>query len=128
MWERRLYTHLEQSRSGVVGVGIMNHLFGGGVYDGDFNLNPIWDSNWITRAYFIPALHPDPKQIYMIGLGSGSWAWAIVQNTDLEKLTVVEINPAYFKLWPNFPEHETLLTNPKVDLIVDDGRLCDELQ
>jgi spermidine synthase len=116
------YRFIEESRSGVVGVWSPNGLYGGGVYDGRFNLDPLSDSNMITRAYFVPALHPNPKRIYMVGMGSGSWARVLADYPDVEKLVVVEINPAYLSMMRRFPEIGSVLDDPRVKVYVDDGR------
>jgi len=58
----------------------------------------------------------------MIGLGSGSWAQVLANHPQLESLTVVEINPGYLKLISEYPAVRTLLQNPKVHVVIDDGR------
>ena len=97
-------------------------VFGGGIYDGHFNTNLIRDTNLIIRAYFVGALHPAPRKVLMIGLASGSWAQVIASHPAVETMTVVEINPGYTRLVAAYHEVASLLTNPKVDLVVDDGR------
>ena len=37
-------------------------------------------------------------------------------------MTIVEINPGYQQVIASHPEVASLLTNPKVDLVIDDGR------
>jgi spermidine synthase len=58
----------------------------------------------------------------MIGLSSGSWAEVIANNPAVRTLTVIEINPGYLKLIARAPEVASLLVNPKVTIITDDGR------
>jgi spermidine synthase len=58
----------------------------------------------------------------MIGLGSGSWAQVVANQPHVEQLTVVEINPGYLKLIPQYPAVASLLGNPRVRIIIDDGR------
>ena len=58
----------------------------------------------------------------MIGLASGSWAQVIANHADVDKLTIVEINPAYLRLIPQYPQVAGLLHNPKVEIVIDDGR------
>jgi len=116
------YLYLEQSRSGVVGVWPPDLLYGDGVYDGRFSLDPALNSNLITRAYFLPALHPHPRRVFMVGLGSGSWARVLADYPEVEALTVVEINPAYLEVIARFPDIATVLEDPKVKIVIDDGR------
>jgi hypothetical protein len=76
----------------------------------------------IVRAYAMSAFHPAPKQVLTIGLASGSWAQVLAHHPQLEKLTIVEINPGYLEIIPKYPSVASLLTNPKVDMQIDDGR------
>jgi spermidine synthase len=118
------YKYVIQNRSGIIAVeaGKNDTLYGGGVYDGRFNINPVLDSNGITRAYMVAALHPQPEEVLDIGLGSGSWARVIANHAGVKSLTVVEINPGYLKAIKNYPEIATILNDPKIDIHTDDGR------
>jgi spermidine synthase len=46
----------------------------------------------------------------------------IANHSQVEKLTIVEINPSYLRLIPQYPQVAGLLRNPKVEIIIDDGR------
>lgn len=116
------YLFLEESRSGIAGVWPPDWLYGGGVYDGRYNLDPVDNTNLITRAYFLPVLQPDLRRIYMVGLGSGSWARALADYPGVEEIVVVEINPAYVALARRFPEVASVLDDPRVQVVIDDGR------
>lgn len=116
------FCHLLESRSGVIAVDRQGVVFGGGMYDGVFNTSLIGDANSIVRAYAISAFHPNPRRVLMIGLSSGSWAQVIANHSQLEHFTIVEINPAYLELIPQYPQVAGLLKNPKVDIAIDDGR------
>ena len=118
-------THFErvvENRSGVIGATPAGVVWGGGVYDGRFNIDLLHDVNIIIRPYSLGALQAAPRHVLMIGLGSGSWAQVIANHPQLEKLTVVEINPGYLQLIPGHPAVASLLHNPKVQIIIDDGR------
>jgi spermidine synthase len=116
------FAHLIESKGGVIAVSADGTVFGGGVIDGRFNTSPLDDTNWIVRAYAISSFHPFPKRVLMIGLSSGSWAQVIANHPQVEKLTIVEINPAYLQLIPQYPQVADLLRNPKVEILIDDGR------
>ena len=116
------FTHLLESRSGVVAVDSQKVVYGGGMYDGRFNTSLLDDGNWIVRAYAIGAFHPHPRRVLMIGLSSGSWAQVIANHSQVEHFTIVEINPSYLKLIRQYPEVAGLLRNPKVNIVIDDGR------
>jgi spermidine synthase len=97
-------------------------VWGGGAYDGAINTSIVRNQNWIVRAYAVSALHPDTKRLLMIGLASGSWAEVLANAPGLEKLTIVEINPGYLELIARHPEVSPVLRNPKVEIVIDDGR------
>ena len=119
------YKYIMQNRSGIIAVLATKEgdvMYGGGVYDGKFNTDPVHDTNIITRAYMIAALHPKPEEVLDIGLSTGSWARVIANLASVKRLTVVEINPAYLELLRRYPGHATLLNDPKVTFVIDDGR------
>ncbi|MGA8150929.1 MAG: fused MFS/spermidine synthase [Terriglobales bacterium] len=121
-YPRLHFARVAETRSGAVGETPNGTVYGGGVYDGRYNVDLVRDENMILRAYAISALHPSPRQVLMIGLGSGSWAQAIIANPKVEELTVIEINPAYLQLIPEHPEVASLLNSHKANIVIDDGR------
>ena len=95
------YSYVVQNRSGIIAVSPEERgdiIYGGGVYDGRFNVDPVVNSNGIRRAYMLAALHPNPQEILEIGLSSGSWTWVMASHAAVKKITVVEINPGYLEL------------------------------
>jgi spermidine synthase len=97
-------------------------VFGHGMYDGRFNTDLKRDTNGIVRPYALSLFHPAPRHVLMIGLSSGSWAQVVASNPAVETLTIVEINPGYLKLIADAPEVASVLSNPKVKIVTDDGR------
>jgi len=116
------FAHIVENRNGVIAVAQNGAVFGSGVYDGFFSTDPVDDKNLIVRAFALSAFHPAPKRILMIGLSSGSWAQVLVNNPETESMEVVEINPGYLRLIPEYPAVQSLLANPKVQINIDDGR------
>ena len=116
------FQHLVENRSGVIAVTADNTVYGGGVYDGKFNTDLVHDSNGLFRIFQLSSFHHAPRQVLMIGLASGSWGQVIANHPQLESLTVVEINPGYLGLIAQYPQVASLLKNPKVKVITDDGR------
>ena len=116
------FAKVVENRNGVIAVTDAGAVFGGGVYDGYFNTNPVNDKNLIVRAYAVSAFHPAPSRILMIGLSSGSWAQVLVNNPFTTSLEIVEINPGYLRLIPQYPSVQSLLKNSKVRVHIDDGR------
>jgi predicted membrane-bound spermidine synthase len=111
-----------ENRSGVIAVTPMGTVFGGGIYDGKYNVSLVHDTNGIQRAFALSYFCPKPKEVLTIGLSSGSWAQVIANHPEVEHLTIVEINPGYFPLIQQTPEVASLLSNPKVHIDIDDGR------
>ena len=118
------FSELVENRHGVVAVGGDDGLtvFGGGIYDGRFNIDPLHDINGARRCYSLFGyLSRPPKHVLMIGLSSGSWAQIVANHPQVESLTIVEINPGYLQIIPKHPEVASLLKNPKVKVVIDDG-------
>jgi len=116
------FNEVIENRSGVIAVTQDGTVFGGGVYDGRFNTDLVHDSNGIFRAFAIAGLHRKPRNVLVIGLSSGSWAQVLINHPEVDKMTIVEINPGYLPLIRQRPTVASLLTNSKVELVIDDGR------
>jgi len=116
------FAHIVENRNGVIGVTQEGAVFGGGVYDGYFNVDPAHDVNLVVRAYVLSAFCPAPRRILMIGLASGSWGQIFASHPDAEAMEVVEINPGYVQLISQYSMVKSLLENPKVHIYIDDGR------
>lgn len=97
-------------------------VFGANVYDGKLNTNIFHNSNGIDRAYLLAALNPHAENILVIGLSTGSWAKVLSLMPNIKKMTIIEINPNYVELIKMYPEVNGLLNDPRVDIIIDDGR------
>jgi predicted membrane-bound spermidine synthase len=105
---------IEQSQDGAI-------IYGDGIYDGRFNVDPVLDSNLISRCYMISALHRNPERVLEIGLSSGSWTRVMAAYDPIKTLDVVEINPGYAEAVRQ-SDNASVLTNPKVHIYFDDGR------
>ncbi|MSP91317.1 MAG: hypothetical protein EXR79_05885 [Myxococcales bacterium] len=116
------FAHIIETRSGVITVTQAGSIFGGGMYDGVFSTSLFPDRNRLARAYLLPALHPAPREVLMVGLASGSWAQVVAHLPGVARLTIVEINPGYLNLVGRYPQTASLLANPKVEIVIDDGR------
>jgi spermidine synthase len=97
-------------------------MYGHGTYDGNFNTDPVVNSNLIDRTFMVGALHRDPARILEIGLSTGSWAQVLSAYEPCRELVVVEIAAGYQKLLRHYPDTAAALSNPKVKVHVDDGR------
>jgi spermidine synthase len=116
------FVQVIDNRSGTIGVTPEGILYGGGVYDGAFNTDLLNDTNIIVRPYALSAFHASPSHVLMVGLGSGSWAQVIANNPQLQDLTIVDINPGYLEAISQHQATKSLLHNPRVTIVIDDGR------
>lgn len=123
-YQGRQFAHTVENRSGVVTVSQSGTVHGNGSYDGQMNIDPRpdEDTNRVIRAYTVPAFHPAPRDILMIGLGSGSWLQVLSNLDEADSITVVEINPGYVDIMRRTPLVAPAVDHPKVDIIIDDGR------
>ena len=124
------HTALVENRSGVIvvcntdtGLGYKaGTAYGGGVYDGRFNTDLLHDSNGLFRPFAVGGMGPTPRHVLMIGLATGSWAQVIAGLPGVEDFTIVEINPGYLQLIADHADVASLLHNPRVHIVIDDGR------
>lgn len=119
---QRALKYVVENRNGVIEVTQNDAVYGNGVYDGYFNIDPSNNINGILRAFALSAFHGSPNRILMVGLSSGSWAQVLANHPQVQSLEIVEINPGYLKLIPKYPSIRSLLQNPKVHIQIDDGR------
>ncbi len=122
--EHGRFAHVIERREGVVTVSRSGTVYGGGSYEGITNVSPLpeKDENRVLRAYLVSAFHPQPRDILMVGLGSGSWLQVLASDPDVEHLTVVEINPGFVEAARRAPSSRARWTTPRVELLIDDGR------
>jgi spermidine synthase len=123
--DRPPFAYIHQNRSGIITVETDPRgdiMYGNGIYDGRYNLDPLRNSNLIDRAYMVASLHRKPARVLEIGMSTGSWAKVIAGHLAVESLTIVEINKAYGDAMQRYPEIAGVLTDPKVSLHIDDGR------
>lgn len=118
----RQFAEFVENRSGEIAVLKDGTVYGGGVYDGQFNTDLINDTNGIYRSFAIAGMHPHPAKVLIIGLSSGSWAQVVANNPEVKDITIVEINPGYLPLIEKHGDVESLLRNSKVHIEIDDGR------
>jgi len=122
------FTHTFESRSGIINIEPSDKpwgddmILGGGVFDGRFSTSLVNDRNDISRAYMLGALHPDPQEVLEIGVSGGAWSRVLSLHKGVKKLDCIEINPAYLDAISLYPAINPILDDPKVNIIIDDGR------
>jgi predicted membrane-bound spermidine synthase len=122
----RRFSMLIENRHGVIAAGRADDghtiVFGSGVYDGKVSLDLVRDVNGIVRPYALAGMHPSPRRVLVVGVASGAWTQVLAHLPQLEELVAIEINSGYLALIRAHGEVSSLLANPKVKLIIDDGR------
>jgi hypothetical protein len=115
------FAKVVEDRHGVIAVDANRVVWGNGVYDGRIDTDPV-TGGWLFRPYFLPALQANPSRVLMIGLSGGSWAQIIAHYPAVQQLTAVEISHGYLDVIAAYPSVASLLSNPKVNIVIDDGR------
>lgn len=116
------FANIAETKSGVVAITPDRQVFGTGIYDGMAEIDLVADRNRLFRATAVAAVHPAPKRVLVIGLSSAAWTQVLANLGSVEHVTAVEINPGYLQLIAGYPELKSVLHNPKIDIVVDDGR------
>ena len=124
------FSDLVENRSSVIAVypstadfGYLTQMvYSGGAYDGQIKIDIMHDSNLLFRAFAICGMHPRPKNVLVIGLATGAWAQVVANDPNVEDVTIVEINPGFLSLIRRYSEVASLLRNPRVHIVIDDGR------
>lgn len=116
------FVDVVENRSGILTVDQTLAVYGTGIYDGRFNVDIVHDTNGIFRPYALSLYNATPREVLIIGLASGSWAQVLANSPEVKKVTIVEINPGYAEMIAKRPEVSSVLSNPKVTFVVDDGR------
>lgn len=96
--------------------------FGGNVYDGRLTVDMDQNVSRLDRALVALAVHPNPERVLVIGLSTGAWARILTGSPRIKEMTAVEINPGYLEVINNHPEVAGLLADPRVHIVIDDGR------
>jgi spermidine synthase len=68
-------------------------------------------------------MHPNPQKAFVVGLGTGSTAGWLAAVPSIDRVDVVELEPVLKRFATQCaPVNHNALANPKVNLIIGDGR------
>ncbi|QDW67156.1 spermidine synthase [Luteimonas granuli] len=122
---REIVTLIE-NRNGIVhtvdGGSDGDIVFGNNVYDGRISTDILKNKNGIHRAYALAEMHDQARDVLIIGLSGGAWTKVVSNFPTVERIDVVEINPAYLELIAKYPEVSSILEDPRIRFHIDDGR------
>lgn len=124
-YEGQRYTELVETKSGVIATTPEGMVYGGGIYDGRFKTtftSLADDSNMVYRTYLLAGAMADPREVLVIGLGSASWTKILAAHPAAPRVTVVEINPGYLDIVRRSPDVRSVLDDPRIEIVIDDGR------
>ena len=65
---------------------------------------------------------PECRDVLVIGFGAGTFVETALNVNEVEHLTLVEINASVVENFSKIREFKQLLTDPRVSLVIDDGR------
>lgn len=115
------FTQTIESRHGVITVDSSNAVYGNGAYDGMIGTK-LEPNGWLVRPYFLSAVRDRMENVLVIGVASGSWTQILVNHPQVKKITAIELSHGYLDLIRSRPEVFSMLKNPKLELVIDDGR------
>lgn len=110
-----------ESRHGVITVDTSKAVYGNGAYDGVIS-ESLSRQPWLVRPYLISALHENPEEVLVIGVSSGAWTRILASHPQVKRVTAVEISEAYLDVVRAYPEVSSILHDPKIEIVIDDGR------
>lgn len=121
-WHRRA---LLWEKDGVEsGVALVHHQGMAFVVNGKIDGHATLDApTQIMSGLLGSLLHPDPKRSLVIGLGTGSTAGWLGQVSSMQRVDVVELEPAILDVARDcWQVNHNVLENPKVKVLIGDGR------
>jgi hypothetical protein len=75
-----------------------------------------------VQGHLAHLLHPNPRKSLQICFGVGNTLAAAAMHPEVTQLDCVELSPHVRQTAPYFWTNDQVLDNPKVHLIIDDGR------
>jgi spermidine synthase len=118
-------THFVTNRHGIIHTVATpdgDMVYGGNVYDGMTSIDVDTNPNHLERLYMAALMMPSPKRVLFVGLSTGAWVRAMQGFPGVERIDVVEINPAYVDLIRSYGQLLPLLQDPRIHIHIDDGR------
>jgi spermidine synthase len=75
------------------------------------------------QAHIPLLLHPDPRQVLQVGLGSGETAHSILLHPEVERLVGCDISPEVIEAGAHFRAiNEEVYANPRLEIVIEDAK------
>lgn len=89
----------------------------------DASLTPADRGTQLLLGLLPGTLHPDPREVAVIGFGSGQTPVALLSIPEVQRVRCAELEPAVLEARKFFaPFSEGVFDDPRLDLVLDDGR------
>ncbi|MCG8456596.1 MAG: spermidine synthase [Holophagales bacterium] len=120
-WRLSLIEEIEGVESNVA---LVSHTQLALIVNGKSDGAAVADAPTVVMSSLVGAiLHPNPKRGLVIGLGTGSSAGWLAEVESIERVDVVELEPAVVSFLPAFaPVNRAAHASEKIDLAIGDGR------
>jgi spermidine synthase len=80
-------------------------------------------STQLAMGYFPTLLHDDPKEVLIVGFGSGVTVRAALEIANVDEVECVEIEPAVFEAAEYFDSvNDGVYLDPRAEYFIDDAR------
>jgi spermidine synthase len=123
------FEYFREAQAGVVSVltrdGVAGALQTNGLTESHINfLDPTVSSPTESLLGLMPyLLHRDPRTAFVVGFGGGNTAFALTRTRDLERIRVVELEPAIVDAVHTVTRgFVPALVDPRVELDINDAR------
>jgi predicted membrane-bound spermidine synthase len=77
---------------------------------------------YVREAFEAFSYAPQCRDVLIIGYGAGTFLENALMVHEVEHLTLVEISASVIENFMKIPEFKKMLTDPRVELVIDDGR------
>ncbi len=75
------------------------------------------------QAHIPLLLHPDPREVLQVGLGSGETAHSILLHPEVRRLVGCDISPEVIEAGAHFRAiNEEVYANPRLEIVIEDAK------
>jgi len=112
--------YLEEGVEGVVGTFKRGEIVYNYIHGTSHGGRP--GDPFIFQAMEALSFSKEVKNVLIIGYGTGATCETVLKSKDVQSITLVELNRTLIKNLRKLPEIDEMLSDPRINLIFDDGR------